>query len=160
MYLTTDMILFLGLAAVLLLIIVCFILNISVTSKVNAINDYAENGDLAGELKTYYDKLDALAKTIRDNSNPEVIERISLCEARINEGLSKIGIVNFDAYDDVTGNLSFAVALLDNNNNGIILTSLYGHNSCNTYIRDIKDGKAGIYLLEEEKSALERAIIK
>lgn len=148
-----------ALLVIMVLIIVCFVLNIVNSSKINALYDYAEDGDLTGELRSYYDKLDALAQTISDNSNPEVMKRISECEARINGGLSKIGVTNFDAYDDVSGNLSFSVALLNANDDGIIITSLYGHNSCNTYIREIKGGNSGIYLLEEEKSALERAIV-
>ena len=57
----------------------------------------------------------------------------------------------------MTGKLSFSLALLNNNNDGIILTSLYGHNSCNTYLRDVVSGETPIKLLDEEKQALEKA---
>ena len=69
----------------------------------------------------------------------------------------KVAVVNFDAFDDVTGKLSFALAILNNNNDGIILTSLYGHNSCNTYVREIVGGQTPIKLLDEENAALENA---
>jgi hypothetical protein len=47
--------------------------------------------------------------------------------------------------------------MLDNNNDGIILTSLFGHNSCNTYVREIRNGETSIKLLNEEKDALNKA---
>ena len=65
--------------------------------------------------------------------------------------------LDFDAFDDVTGKLSFALAILNNNNDGIILTSLYGHNSCNTYVREVVNGETPVKLLEEEKTALNEA---
>lgn len=157
---TPETITFIAIIAVLILIIICFILNMINTSKINALYDYAEDGDLTGALQNYYDKLDALSQTITENSNPEVISRIAACENQINETLRKTAVVNFDAYDDVTGNLSFALAVLNSNDDGFIMTSLYGHNSCNTYIRNIKAGKCDIYLLDEEKDALEQAVMQ
>ena len=70
----------------------------------------------------------------------------------------KSAVVKFNAYDDITGEYSFSVALLDTQNNGIILSSLFGHNSCNTYIREVDNGACATFLLEEEKQALEKAL--
>ena len=66
--------------------------------------------------------------------------------------------MSYNAYDDVTGNQSFSLALLNSVNDGFILTSLFGHNSCNTYIRYVVNGEANVKLLEEEKRALKKAI--
>ena len=85
------------------------------------------------------------------------MSRLANCENDSNISLKKIGLVNFDAFDDVTGKLSFALAILNNNNDGIILTSLYGHNSCNTYVREVVNGETPVKLLEEEKTALNEA---
>ena len=71
---------------------------------------------------------------------------------------TKMYIVHFDAFDGVTGKQSFSLALLNSSNSGFILTSLYGHSSCNTYIREITDGNAQIKLLDEETMALNGAI--
>ena len=65
--------------------------------------------------------------------------------------------MNFDAFDDVKGSLSFALTLLNENNDGFILTSLYGHNSCNTYIRVIVNGATATKLLDEEIESLDIA---
>ena len=119
--------------------------------------DYSDDGDIIGALKDYYDKVDDLSKTVNDTSDAVLMSRLANCENDSNISLKKIGLVNFDAFDDVTGKLSFALAILNNNNDGIILTSLYGHNSCNTYVREVVNGETPVKLLEEEKTALNEA---
>lgn len=146
-------------AAVLAIVlsVISIILGISNSSKVNTLMDYSDDGDIITALKNYYDKVEDLAKTINKSTDTVLLSRLSNCENETNISIKKIGIVNFDAFDDVRGNLSFALAMLDNSNDGIILTSLFGHNSCNTYVREIKNGETSVKLLIEEKEALAKA---
>lgn len=155
--LDTNLLIFISLAIMMVLIIICFILNSVNSSKINTLMDYSDDGDIIGALKDYYDKVNDLSKTINKKSDATLSLRLTECENNSNISLKKVSIVNFDAYDDVTGNLSFALAMLNNNNDGIVLTSLYGHNSCNTYVREITGGQTPIKLLDEEKKALEEA---
>ena len=141
MNIDTNTLIFIALAIMMILIVICFICNSINSSKINTLMDYSDEGDIIGALKDYYDKVDDLSKTVNDS----------------NISLKKVAVVNFDAFDDVTGKLSFALAILNNNNDGIILTSLYGHNSCNTYVREIVGGQTPIKLLDEENAALENA---
>ncbi len=152
-----NTLLFIALAIMMILIIICFILNAVNASKISTIMDYSDDGDIIGALKDYYDRVDDLSKTVNDKSDAVLLSRLDNCEKDSNISLKKIGLVNFDAFDDVTGKLSFALAILNNNNDGFILTSLYGHNSCNTYVREIVNGETSIKLLEEEKTALNEA---
>lgn len=141
-----------------ILILICFIVTMINSSKINTLLDYSNDGDIIGALKEYYKKVDDLAKTVNDRSDAVLLSRLSQCESQTSASIKKLGVVNFDAYDDVTGKLSFAAALLNSANDGIIITSLYGHNSCNTYVREITNGKAGVKLLAEETQALNKAI--
>lgn len=152
-----NTLLFIAMAIMMILIVICFILNAVNSSKISTIMDYSDDGDIISALKDYYDKVDDLSKTVNDASDAVLMSRLSNCENDSNISLKKVGIVNFDAFDDVTGKLSFSLALLNNNNDGIILTSLYGHNSCNTYLREIVSGEAPVKLLDEEKQALTQA---
>ncbi len=127
------------------------------SSKVNTLMDYSDEGDIVTALKDYYDKVEDLAKTVNRSTDTVLMSRLSNCENETNFSIRNIGIVNFDAFDDVRGNLSFALALLNNAGDGIILTSLFGHNSCNTYVREIKNGESSVKLLTEEKEALSKA---
>ena len=87
------------------------------------------------EIKAYYTKLD---------------EDISSC-------IQKVGLVRFNAFKDVGSDLSFAVALLDRNDNGVVLNGLYGSDSSNIYAKPIKNGMSSYQLSDEEQYALEIA---
>lgn len=153
----SNTLLFISLAIMMVLIIICFILNAVNSSKINTLMDYSDDGDIISALKDYYDKIDDLSKTVNDTSDAVILSRLANCENYSHISLKKTAIVNFDAYDDVKGNLSFALAILNSNNDGFIFTSLYGHNSCNTYVREITGGETPIKLLNEEKQALNEA---
>ena len=157
--LSNDMLMFIMIGVTFIITIICLILAIINSSKISAYMDYTDEGDLMGAIKEYYDKVDELATTISNSSDAIIDNRITACETDIQSSIRKMGLVNFNAYDDITGQMSFALTILDGHNNGIILTSLYGHNSCNTYVRKITDGKAEIKLLEEEKQSLDKAIL-
>lgn len=153
-----ETIIFFGIAALLvILFIVNLILGISNNSKINTIMDYSDDGDIVTALKDYYDKVEDLAKIVNKSTDTVLLNRLANVENEAGISIKKIGIVNFDAFDDVRGNLSFALAMLDNNNDGVMLTSLFGHNSCNTYVREIRNGETSVKLLTEEKEALSKA---
>lgn len=70
----------------------------------------------------------------------------------------KIGLVKYDAFQQMGGKLSFSLALLDENNNGFILNSVHSTEGCYTYTKEIKNGECAISLGEEEQQALDMAI--
>lgn len=72
----------------------------------------------------------------------------------------KIGLIKYDAFQQMGGKLSFSLALLDENNNGFILNSVHSTEGCYTYTKEIKSGECAISLGEEEQQALDMAIGK
>ena len=58
------------------------------------------------------------------------------------------------------GNLSFALTLLDGNNNGYIINSMHSREGCYNYIKEIVKGESYIELSEEESESLSRAIYR
>jgi len=72
--------------------------------------------------------------------------------------LQKIGIVRYNPFSEVGGNQSFSIALLDENDNGIIITSHYLREFNRVYAKPIKNGKSEYSLTKEEKEAIEKAI--
>lgn len=70
----------------------------------------------------------------------------------------KIGLIKYDAFQQMGGKLSFSLALLDENNNGFILNSVHSTEGCYTYTKEIKNGECAISLGEEEQQALDMAI--
>ena len=87
------------------------------------------------EMKAYYTKLDS---------------DIASC-------IQKVGLVRYNAFRDVGSDLSFAIALLDGNDTGVVLNGLYGSDSSNIYAKPIKGGTSTYQLSDEEKYALEIA---
>ena len=70
----------------------------------------------------------------------------------------KVGIVKYDAFNQVGGQLSFSLALLDENDNGFILNSVHSTDGCYSYTKEIKKGICEIALGDEEKNALDIAM--
>lgn len=144
-------------AVLLVLVIISLVTSMSNSSKLNEILSYSEDCDLAKAMKGYCERVEEICAEMSQKTDTAVIERIEDIEAKNLNCFSKMGVVNFDAFDDVKGSLSFAITLLNDNNDGFIITSLYGHNSCNTYLRKVKGGKTSVKLLDEEAQSLEKA---
>lgn len=70
----------------------------------------------------------------------------------------KMGLVKYDAFKEMGGKLSFALVLLDENDNGILLNSVHSSEGCYSYTKRIKNGTSAIDLSNEEKVAVERAM--
>ena len=71
---------------------------------------------------------------------------------------NKIGIVKYDAFPDVGGRLSFALAMLDESDSGFVLNAIHGREGCYTYIKEIVKGESYVVLGQEEKEALRQAV--
>lgn len=71
---------------------------------------------------------------------------------------SKYGVEKYDAFDDVGGKLSFALALLDKDNNGLILNAVHSRENCFLYLKEIVKGESYVMLSQEEVEALRKAV--
>ena len=70
----------------------------------------------------------------------------------------KIGIVKYDAFKEMGGKLSFALAMLNDNDDGFILNSMHSsREGCYTYVKEVIKGESFVVLAEEERLALEEA---
>lgn len=96
------------------------------------------------------DKLTEMNKIYADE-----IRRIKDIQSR---SANKIGIVKYDAFPDVGGRLSFALAMLDESDSGFVLNAIHGREGCYTYVKEIVKGESYIVLGQEEKEALRQAV--
>lgn len=81
----------------------------------------------------------------------EILRRMEYC-------YQKIGLVKYDAFQQMGGKLSFCLCLLDNKNSGFILNSVHSSDGCYSYTKEIKKGESELSLGEEEKKALDMAM--
>lgn len=76
----------------------------------------------------------------------------------IDTSIQKVGLVKYNAYDDTENKLSFALALLNEKNDGVLLNHIYSKHGSNIYAKNVKSGKIEERISEEEASALEKAM--
>lgn len=74
--------------------------------------------------------------------------------------ITRVGVVRFRAFDDMGSDLSYAVALLDSYNDGVILTSIFGREDSRSYVKPVEKGQSTYQLMPEEQQALDEAMRK
>lgn len=130
------------------------------------------------KLKTLRRRVDALTRGKDTESMEDIMlnffERIESLEdaeqkmhrdiREIKENLKityqKTALVKYDAFREMSGALSYSLALLDKENNGVLISSMYSREGCYTYAKDIVNGESKINLSEEEAEALKQAVAK
>ena len=102
-----------------------------------------------------FERLEALEK-----SNEEKDRQIESIFENLQHVYQKTGLVKYDAFREMSGKLSYAVALLDKEDNGILVNSMYSREGCYSYVKTISGGKCSIEMSEEEQKALKIAVNK
>lgn len=74
--------------------------------------------------------------------------------------ITRVGVVRFRAFEDMGSDLSYAVALLDAHNNGVVLSSIFGREDSRSYVKPIKAGESTYTMTDEEQQALKEAMGK
>lgn len=80
--------------------------------------------------------------------------------ARLHKAPLRYGIVKYDAFEDVGGKMSFALAMLDADNTGFVLNAIHSRDNCFLYLKEIVQSESYIMLSEEEIAALRMAAAK
>jgi len=83
-------------------------------------------------------------------------DRLKSVELATLKSIQHVGIIRFNAFKDMGGDLSYALALLDQKGNGIVVSSIYGRDEARTYAKPIKGGKSTYQLSEEEELAIQK----
>lgn len=143
-----------------ILLIVSIILSIvsiakssSMKKKYNKMMEGSDGKSIEQVIKDYSDDVKLLKETYNDNTEAikDIYEKLQLT-------FQKIGIVKYDAFHEMGGKLSFALCMLDNNNNGYLLNVMHSNNGCFAYIKEIINGESFIEMGEEEEKALKQAV--
>lgn len=149
--------LFIGILA---LILILFILLIVTMVKQSKLKKRYQAFMLGSDAKSMEDEIAGLFQDINTlkgetKDNKKEIKHIY---KRLETVFQKIGIVKYDAFQQMGGKLSFSLALLDENDNGFIMNSVHSTDGCYSYTKEIKNGECEISLGEEEKKALNMAM--
>ena len=93
-------------------------------------------------------------------SDEHTQEKVQMVLDHLDNTYQKVGLVKYDAFNEMGGKLSFALAMLDNNNTGWILNAMHSREGCYTYVKEIVKGESYVELAEEEAEALDKAIFE
>ncbi|MFA6077490.1 MAG: DUF4446 family protein [Candidatus Paceibacterota bacterium] len=115
-------------------------------------------GKSGGDLEETIHEIEKYIKNL-SNSQKDVENYLVQAEKRLKHGGRSIGVVRFNPFKDAggSGNQSFAVALLNENNDGVVFSSLYSRDRVSVFAKPIVGGKSENELTEEEKTAMEKA---
>ena len=94
---------------------------------------------------------------LEENSRNHMEELRKIKEVQ-NITLNKVAIVKYDAFKEMGGKLSFALAMLGKENNGFVMNAIHSSDGCYTYVKEIVKGESYVVLGEEEKEALRQAV--
>lgn len=149
--------LLLGLLIINVILLILIIVAFSQISKFTKKYKKFMQGKNAGSLETDIMRLyedNTFIKNHVEKNRKDIAELFS----RQKFNFQKMGLVKYDAFKEMGGKLSFALVLLDENDNGILLNSVHSSEGCYSYTKRIKNGTSAIDLSNEEKVAVERAI--
>lgn len=105
-------------------------------------------------MLSYSNELDGIKKEL----NGQIESRIANIEGKMPACLRNIGIVTYNAFENVGNNMSFSFAALDDNRDGIVLTGIYTRENSYVYAKEIIKGQPVKELSKEEKEALNKAL--
>ena len=101
----------------------------------------------------------SLKQELKDSQQQQAeLERVLLkLKKDFSFSLQKLGLVRFNPFNDGGGNFSFCLALLDEHDSGVVLTSMYGREQNRIYSKKINQGQCETPLTEEEQGAIQKA---
>ena len=108
---------------------------------------------LEQSLKDKFEEAEAVLKFTKQNRT-----EIRELNRKLETNYQKVGIVKYDAFNEMGGKLSFALAMLDGNDSGWIINAMHSREGCYTYVKEIVKGESYVELAEEEAEALDKAI--
>ena len=109
--------------------------------------------DIQQDLMNYMDEVEKVKQ-----QNQDIITYLKAMDKNISKCIQKVGMVRYSAFKDTGSDLSFALALLDENDSGVVLNGIYSREMSNIYAKPVEKGRSTYAISEEEKEAIKRAV--
>lgn len=143
-----------------LIILILFIIIIAsrvkikkVENRIKKLTRGVDNTNIEELVKSYMDKIEKAT-----GETEEVKNLYADIQSKVNQCIQNVAIVRYKAFEDVGSDLSFSIALLNNNRDGVVITSIYGRNESTTYAKPIDKGISRYDLSEEEAEVVKKAL--
>ena len=148
----------LAMAIILVILIIAFItiiIRFSILNKryKNFMKKLGNGNNIEEDLKNYINKVNEVKE-----QNTEIITKVDTIKQDLTKCIQKIGMYRYNAFKDTGSDLSFTLALLDENNDGVVLNGIYSREMSNIYAKPVKNGQSSYTITEEESKAIKKAI--
>ena len=147
----------LGLAGFVVILLIILLVNAvqihKLKKKYKMFMDGKNAKTLEESIMSRMDQMDYLISSNKKNEND-----IQTIYKNLKSTFQKVGLVKYDAFQEMGGKLSFSLALLNETNDGFIINAMHSREGCYTYIKEIIEGNSVITLADEEKEALDMAM--
>ncbi len=112
------------------------------------------------EAKDLESMLAELGKRVRENEDSfkNLRNDVARIDVMAEHAVQKVGMLRYNPFGDVGSDQSFALALLDHMDNGVVLSSLYAREGTRVYAKSVVKGESKYHLSDEEKEVIQRAI--
>ena len=140
---------------ILLIAVIAMMIRFSILNKryKNFMKKLGNGKDLQEDLENYMYKVNRV-----EEQNGEILGKVKNIEEDLTKCIQKVGIVRYSAFKDTGSDLSFTLALLDENNDGVVLNGIYSREMSNIYAKPVKNGQSSYTISEEESQAIQKAI--
>ncbi len=140
------------------ILLISSIFNIICYSKLNKryknfMKKIGDGKDIEEDLENYMYKVGKV-----EEKNAELANDINGIKTDLTTCIKKVGVVRYSAYENIGSDLSFTLALLDEQNNGTVLNGIYSREMSNIYAKPVENGKSSYTLSKEEEMAIQKAI--
>ena len=151
----TFLVIFLLVLVIVLLVLVIYqIYSVSrMKSRYQEMMRGVEGANLESMLLAHIKEMKGVAEQSR-----KLKEENRRLDALLQTATTRIGIVRFSTFADMGSDLSYAVAMLDSHNNGVIFSSIFAREDSRSYVKPIEAGRSSYKLTREEAEALEKAM--
>ncbi|TDT50486.1 DUF4446 family protein [Fonticella tunisiensis] len=151
-----DYVIVIGILILMVILIILQILNSMELSRIEKRYKRLMKGSTGKNLE---DMIIEYKKNVDDSL--EVFKNIEnmykSIDERLQKSIQKFAVVRYRAFDDVGSDLSFSIAMLNENNDGFVITGIYGRNESTTFAKPIEKGLSKYDLSDEEKLAIKIA---
>ena len=147
---------FIGLIVLIIILLILVIVMLCKISKLNKrCNSFMKGKagkSLDQDIVRLYEDNQVLKTGMNENKRD-----IRSINKQLAKAIQKVGIVRYNAFQTMGGNLSYSLVMLDENDNGFILNTIHSSEGCYSYTKDIVNGNCNIVLSEEEQKAIDMA---
>lgn len=154
-----------GISVLTILLVIAFMINILLYRRLNRRMKHFEAS--SSTLQTFIsgNHLDTLLQEINQKQAQQQLilkkldTKLSNVELKLRAGVDRAELLRFQAFDNTGSDLSFAFALLNQEGNGVVLSSIHNRDESRVYAKPIKEGVSTYSLTGEEKEVIARAML-